>query len=83
MQKENIKQIVQELFRENYRLYPESYPVASDRQLKLEGAMAAEDVAKGYWKERTELDIERDEQAGVTEQDYISWVHAELESLIN
>lgn len=83
MKKENIKQIVQELFRENYYAYTEHYPVASDGQLKLEGAMAAQDVAKGYWKERTELDIARDEQAGVTEQDYVTWVHMELESLIN
>lgn len=82
MKKENIKQIIQGLFRENYHLYPNSYPVASDGQLKLEGAMAAQDVAINYWKERTELDIERDEQAGVTEQDYVQWVHTELESLI-
>jgi hypothetical protein len=46
-----------------------------------EGTINAQEVAKGYWAERNEDEIERDEKAGVTENDYVEWVMAELSEL--
>lgn len=43
-----------------------------------EGTICAQEVAKGYWAERNEDEIDRDVKAGVTEIDYVEWVMAEL-----
>lgn len=76
MQKQNIEQIIRELFKQNYRLYPESYP-----DTVVAAVDAAKEVANGYWDNRTEEEEQRDQQAGVTLQDYENWVTAELTAL--
>lgn len=82
MDRQNIQQEVRELFRDNYNLYPESYPLTADGLMSEEGTLCAQEVARGYWAERNESEIERDEQAGVTEIDYVEWVMAALSGLI-
>ncbi len=82
MQKQNIEQIIRELFKENYRLYPDSYPITEDGLMSEDGTTCAQEVAKGYWAERNGDEIERDEKAGVTKIDYVEWVMAELSELI-
>jgi hypothetical protein len=94
MTKKNIEQIIREMFRQNFSLYPESYPLTTgpvNNQIKNEGGdllvtdeavINAQDVAKGYWSVRNEDEIERDERVGVTEIDYVDWVMAELSELI-
>lgn len=82
MNKQNIEQIIRELFRENYRLYPESYPTTDDGLMTDEGTICAQEVAKGYFDNRAQFEIERDEKAGVTKIDYVEWVMAELGELI-
>lgn len=82
MNKQNIEQIIRELFRQNFNLYPELYPLTEDGLMSDEGTTNAQDVAKGYWDMRTEDEAERDEKAGVTEIDYVEWVMAELADLI-
>lgn len=72
MKRQNIEQIIRELFRENYRLYPESYTGGA------EAMSVAKEVAKGYYDNRAEFEVERDEQAGVTAQDYDNWILDEL-----
>lgn len=59
MKRENIKQVIQDLAKENVQLY---------------GKSDAATLAAGYWKTRLEDEIERDEKAGVTVSDYCGWV---------
>jgi hypothetical protein len=75
MNRQNISQIIRELFRENVRLYPEDYKVHAD------AINMAKESAKSYWDNRNEIEIERDNEAKVTLQDYESWCLAELEEL--
>lgn len=82
MNKQDIEQIIRELFRQNFNLYPASYPLTEDGLMTEEGTTNAQDVAKGYWAERNDDEIERDEKVGVTEIDYVDWVMAELSELI-
>lgn len=82
MQKQNISQIIRELFRANFNLYPEHYQLTDAGLMSEDGTTQAQEVAKGYWAVRTEDEIERDEKAGVTEIDYVEWVMAELSDLI-
>lgn len=82
MKKEHIEQIIRDLFRQNYNAYPESYTLTEDGLMSEEGTICAQDNAKGYWATRTPDEIERDEQAGVTQIDYVEWVMAELGDLI-
>lgn len=73
MNKENVKQIVQELFRENIRLYPESYPLNEDGTATNEASEAVGNWAESIYKNRVEFDIERDQTLGVTQIDYVEW----------
>lgn len=82
MNKQNIEQLIRDLFRQNFNAYPESYPLTDDGLMSEEGTTEAQEVAKGYWAVRTEDEIERDEKVGVTEIDYVEWVMAELSELI-
>lgn len=103
MNKQNIEQVIRQLFRQYYNanagerfpleeVWPnpvgsvESGKFGSDGsyfKMTEEGTIHAQDVAKGYWSERTPDEIERDEKAGVTEIDYVEWVMTELSSLID
>jgi uncharacterized protein YijF (DUF1287 family) len=77
MKKQNIEQIIRELFKDNYRSYPEQYFDSPEQSIST-----ARYVAKGYWANRTDEEIERDEKAQVTESDYVEWVLVELSNLI-
>lgn len=82
MKKQDIENVIRELFRQNFNAYPENYPLADGGLMSEEGTTQAQDVAKGYWSERNEDEIERDEKSGVTEIDYVEWVMKELSDLI-
>jgi len=83
MNRQNIQQIIRELFRQYYIANEgQSFPIEESGLMSEEGTTHAQDVAKGYWAERNEDEIERDEKAGVTEIDYVEWVMAELSELI-
>lgn len=82
MDRQNIHQIIRELFIQNYNAYPELYPLTEDGLMSEEGTTNAQDAAKGYWDMRNEDEAERDEIAGVTEIDYVEWVMAALSGLI-
>lgn len=92
MNYQNIKQIVQELFRSNLNLYNKDYPLdetfpdfvnqgakGSYFVASEEAIDTARNVAEGYWENRTEEEIERDERNDVTLSDYIDWCRSELE----
>jgi hypothetical protein len=82
MKKQNVEQIIKELFRQNYNLYPESYPLNENGEAENEASENVADVAKGYYANRTESEIERDEQLGITEIDYVEWCMAEFSAQI-
>lgn len=82
MKKADIEQIVRELFRENFNLYPDSYPLTETGLMTEEGTINAQEVALGYFRERSESEIFRDEELDVTKIDYVNWVMAELEALV-
>lgn len=76
MKKHNIEETIRYIFRDNFKSYPENYPDSI-----VESIDAAKIVSKGYWDVRIEDEIQRDEQAGVTAQDYDNWVVSELTEL--
>lgn len=70
---ENVKQVIQELFSQNFNLYPESYPLNADGSVSNEAKDAAENVARQYYAVRTDEEIDRDSQLNINEEDYVSW----------
>jgi hypothetical protein len=82
MEIKDIETIVRAFFKDNYRRYPESYPLTATGLMSEEGTMQAQNLAKDYWTNRNKNEIERDEKAGVTEIDYVEWVMSELSDLI-
>jgi len=83
MNKQNIQQIIRELFRQYYNANNgQSFPLTEDCLMSGEGTIHAQEVARQYWALRKEDEIERDENAGITEIDYVEWVMAELSDLI-
>jgi len=83
MKKQNIEQIIRELFRQYYIANDgQSFPLTESGLMTEEGTIHTQEVAKGYWNERNEDEIERDEKAGVTEIDYVEWVMSELSDLM-
>jgi hypothetical protein len=82
MQKENVEQIIRELFRENLRLYPESYPLTNQGGATQEASESVEGVASGYWDNRDELEVQRDQKLAITRVDYLEWCMNEFLSEI-
>jgi hypothetical protein len=77
MNKQNIKNVIQELFRQNIHRYPEYYNSSLEQAKET-----AIETAKGYWDNRNESEIESDSLHEVTLQDYQDWCIEELESYI-
>lgn len=83
MNKQDIQKIIREVFREYYNANEgQSFPIEESGKMSKEGTIHAQDVAKQYWADRNEDEVERDEKSGVTEIDYVEWVMAELSDLI-
>ena len=66
-----ISQIIKELATENFNLYPEDY-LASSKDAKE----AVVCLAEGYFENRNEAEVAKDEQANVQLSDYIDWCAA-------
>lgn len=73
MNRQNIEQIIRDLFKQNYELYPENYS-----NYVPDAVETAKQTARGYWDMRTEEEEKRDQTAGVTLQDYETWVVYQL-----
>lgn len=71
-----VNQIISDLFLDNYSAYPADYAGPDAK----ENAIA---VAKGYFANRSEEEIDRDNALEVTEADYIEIVLDRLECLKN
>lgn len=86
MQKSNVQQIIRELFIENFNLYSESYPSKFDADGNIDNETAsenAEEWATQMWNERSVLDIERDDAAGVDIRDYNDFAQQVLSEMQN
>lgn len=77
MKKNNVETIVRELASENFNLYPESYPIENGIATD-EASENAQDLGSRYFEVRTENEIERDQELGITEIDYVEWVMEEF-----
>lgn len=74
MTRENIEQIIKDLFRSNYHSYSDQYQGNDARQI-------ASEIAILYYHTRTDNEVERDMRANVICNDYIRWVCDELTRL--
>jgi len=66
-----ISIIIKELATENFKLYPENY-LASLEDAKN----AVVSLAEGYFENRNETEVKRDEQANVELAEYVDWCAA-------
>jgi hypothetical protein len=73
MNKQNVEQIIKELFSENYRMYPESYPESENGLVNEEADDNCEQWAHDMWNNRLDTEIERDEDLGISLADYKDW----------
>jgi hypothetical protein len=81
MQKSNIETIIKELATYNAEAYPESYPFHVEG--KSEACTGIESLANAYFDNRTEGEVERDEAAGVTIEDYTRWCNEAVNEALN
>ena len=58
MQRENVKQVIQDLATQLLSVYPE----------------VTMDIAQVYWDSRSDEEIDRDKSLGITAEDYAKWV---------
>lgn len=81
MNTQNVKQIIQELARQNFALYPESYPLENSLSTN-EATINAQELAIAYWDNRLETEEERDEALNISKIDYVNWVMEEYETFV-
>lgn len=72
---------ITELAKENFTLYPEDYPIENGL-VTNEASENVSGLAENYWNNRTELDIKRDEEGGVTLIDYVEWCQAAFSAIL-
>lgn len=82
MKLENVQSIIRELAYDNFRMYPQCYPLNEDGTATDEASMAVEDLALNYFDHRQDAEIERDEELGITEVDYVEWCMAAFSGYI-
>ncbi len=70
-----IEQILKELATQNFNACPEDYQL-TDGLASEEVTNSVTDLAKYYYKNRNEEEIERDEKAGVWMIQYVEIVHS-------
>ena len=76
MNRQNIQQIIRDLFKDNFNAYPDDYSISNNQQARLNARI----TAREYWENRTAEEIERDKNAGVTRHDYQNWCTLELKN---
>ena len=71
-----IRNIIQDLAKENFSLYPENYPHI-EGEFTEEAKESMNDLAVGYWENRNEEEVLRDEKNEITLKDYFIWIRDE------
>lgn len=69
----DIEDRIKEIFRENFEIYKEDW---------LKGKYKPENVAQQYFFNRNEMEVERDEEMGITLNDYEDFCRSEYERLM-
>ena len=71
--KKEIEKIIKNIATERFNLYPEDYPLLKGLDLLGEEHRTSRlrDLALCLYEDRNEVEIERDEKAGITKVDYI------------
>ena len=82
MEIRDVNQIVTSLAREAIKAMPEVYPVNESNKVTTFAKDNIALLAAGYWSERNEHEIERDEKLCITENDYFEWCMNALEVVI-
>lgn len=81
MQKQNVEQIIRDLAKANFNLYPENFEI--DNMLSTEMAtLEAQELSNMYWDNRTDNEIKRDDNLGIIKTDYQDWVMAAYETYV-
>lgn len=70
--KEHIERIIKDLAYDNFVIFPEMYPINNGETTK-EALYNLRDLASNYYENRTNNEISRDEQYGITEKHYHDW----------
>lgn len=84
MNKQNIQQIIRELFRQAFNSAPDAYSQLDENGLLTDECTTyAQEYGMALYECRNEDEIERDDKAGVTKIDYVEWVMAELGELVS
>lgn len=81
MGKQQIEQIIKDLARDNFNLYSEQYELKNGLATS-EATETAQDLAINYYDNRTNEEIERDEDENITQIDYVNFVMAEFETWV-
>jgi len=81
MKTADVESIVKELAYDNFNMYPKSYPLKNGAATD-EASMAVQDLASNYFDNRQKAEIERDEELGITEIDYVEWCMSALSNHI-
>ncbi len=71
MEKKDVQKIIIDLAYNAYTSCPESYPVNEDNQPVEFTQYAICELATGYWDERNELEIQRDQDLEISIEDYL------------
>jgi hypothetical protein len=71
MNRDNVKQVIQELARQNFNQYSEDW---------VNDVYDTKDIAIGYYENRDQYEVERDAELNITESDYINWVDSEFKN---
>lgn len=95
MNKRNVETIIKDLFSQNYTSYEENYPLEEvfpdfiNTGSKYSYFIATEEAttnvqntAINYFENRSKEEIERDEQLGITQIDYVEWCMEKFATLI-
>jgi hypothetical protein len=78
----NVSQIIQDLSIDNFRLYPEQYPLTQDGLATDEATENIQDLAKYYFDVRNEDEIERDNNLGIDLTDYVEYCMSAFSSFL-
>lgn len=81
MDKERIKTAVQELARQNFRLYSEDYEII-DLQASAEAIENVKELAINYFENDTEQEAKENAELGIDKSDYVDWVMDEFDKYV-
>jgi len=80
--KTQIERIIKDLAYDNFKTYADMYPTFEGKATE-EATSNVKQLASNYYDNRTNEDIDRDEQYNVAEEDYQKWCLEAFKNHIN